>query len=660
MLLKSLKLDDFRQFKGTQMVEFSTDPKRNVTIMKGENGSGKTSFAQAFRWCLYGDTDFQDTILLSRALSQTMPPNSDDDVWVEIVLMHNDTEYTIKRWQKYKKDGSGKIVPVGQSKLTFSYVKDGNVVPVDELVAPLRISEILPKGLSRYFFFDGERLDKMAKEISAGRSQEFGEAVRNLLGLDASLAALEHLKRVSRNYTNSLNSDADTEIAEISKRITSLDDEINNINDRLEQLEGMELAAQDKANELTARIAKNKDSENLAKEKENLKKMLGGLESSKKDAIKSLILAFGKSAYKYFPKKMMKDALTALKNADQLDKGIPDIHARTIDFLIKRGECICGGKVETGNEIFNALNKLRDYIPPKSLGNLISDFTNICEMSINSTESFKTDFDRNFKIVRDFENNRNETEQRLKDVEKRLEGMESVGSLQADLKSYEKYLSDYKEERSMKDQRKGVCVNEKETLEQKLQELLNRGGKNTKIKKYMAYTEYIYKDLKEQYDIEETTTREKLATTINKIFQSIYAGGFSLSLDHKYNVILSADGYVKAEGDNIETSTAQGISIIFAFIAGVIQMAKDGQSEDSGIASNEPYPLVMDAPLSAFDKTRIETVCEVLPKIAQQVIIFIKDTDGDIADKHLGSRIGKRYEFAKLNPFETNLIEAGK
>ena len=53
MLLKSLKLKDFRQFKGEQEITFSTDPVRNVTVIMGENGSGKTTLAQAFTWCLY-------------------------------------------------------------------------------------------------------------------------------------------------------------------------------------------------------------------------------------------------------------------------------------------------------------------------------------------------------------------------------------------------------------------------------------------------------------------------------------------------------------------------------------------------------------------------------------------------------------------------------
>jgi DNA sulfur modification protein DndD len=51
----------------------------------------------------------------------------------------------------------------------------------------------------------------------------------------------------------------------------------------------------------------------------------------------------------------------------------------------------------------------------------------------------------------------------------------------------------------------------------------------------------------------------------------------------------------------------------------------------------------MDAPLSSFDKTRIKNICNTLPKIARQVIFFIKDTDGEVAEEHLGDKIGAKY-----------------
>ena len=111
----------------------------------------------------------------------------------------------------------------------------------------------------------------------------------------------------------------------------------------------------------------------------------------------------------------------------------------------------------------------------------------------------------------------------------------------------------------------------------------------------------------------------------------------------------------------VETSTAQSISIVFAFISSVIKLARDAeqrrQSDMEYDLSTEAYPLVMDAPLSAFDKERIQTVCETIPGIAEQVIIFIKDTDGEIAEKYLSDRIGARYVFDKKTEFETYINE---
>ena len=85
-------------------------------------------------------------------------------------------------------------------------------------------------------------------------------------------------------------------------------------------------------------------------------------------------------------------------------------------------------------------------------------------------------------------------------------------------------------------------------------------------------------------------------------------------------------------------------------------MARQSNDPENEMLVSEPYPLVMDAPLSSFDKTRIKTVCDVLPQVAEQVIIFIKDTDGEIAEEYMSNKVGKSYTFDKKNEFETYLI----
>ena len=106
MLLKSLRLKDFRQFKGEQHITFSTDPHRNVTVIMGENGAGKTTLAQAFTWCLYGDTDFADKAVLCKSTALGMAPNSEEKVCVELALEHNGFDYLCIREQRYTKDAN--------------------------------------------------------------------------------------------------------------------------------------------------------------------------------------------------------------------------------------------------------------------------------------------------------------------------------------------------------------------------------------------------------------------------------------------------------------------------------------------------------------------------------------------------------------------------
>ena len=109
MLIKSIKVRNFRQFKGEQSLDFATDGASNVTVVMGVNASGKTSFAQAFRWCLYGDTDFKDRNIFCKAVEQEMGQDSKETAYVQLVLEHKGTQYTIRRTQRVHKVYGGKM-----------------------------------------------------------------------------------------------------------------------------------------------------------------------------------------------------------------------------------------------------------------------------------------------------------------------------------------------------------------------------------------------------------------------------------------------------------------------------------------------------------------------------------------------------------------------
>ena len=78
--------------------------------------------------------------------------------------------------------------------LLYTSTKDasGNTTYVKKSMCESEVKSILPKELSRYFFFDGERIEKMSKDISTGKkATDFAEAVKGLLGLNAMYSAIQ-------------------------------------------------------------------------------------------------------------------------------------------------------------------------------------------------------------------------------------------------------------------------------------------------------------------------------------------------------------------------------------------------------------------------------------------------------------------------------------
>jgi DNA sulfur modification protein DndD len=661
MLLKNMSLTNFRQFKGTQSISFSVNPEKNVTVIMGENGSGKTTLAQAFTWCLYGATDFDDQVVLNKAIAQNIGSNGEATVQIKISMVHLGVDYTMTREQKYMTDSRGNLKRPNNTVFKIQYKNsDGQQEFIKESEVELRMKEILPKELAKYFFFDGERIGNMSREIRKGKSKEFADAVKSLLGLSAFTEALEHLggrsaNTVIKSYESDYDSKSDSKIAQLRDEISRYDARLEQIEKRLSEIDNEEYTASEKVKEYEVKIAENRDSEKYAQERAKLKSKIAGLEQSKVSSTSGVIDTFNRKGSSWMATKMIHDALKELVDADKLDTGIPDIHARTIQFLINRKKCLCGAPIEFGGAAYTELNKVLDYIPPKSIGTLIGQFARECELKSQGAADAFDDISNKFSVVSGFDADYADLSNQIETINKKLEGMLNVGEFQKRYTFYDGEVKKLRAERDRLVEEKGGIGTKRERCETGINELVLKDDNNRRVARFKAYATYMYKYLFSVYKEKETEVREQLEETVNTIFKEIYNGGFSLKLDDKYNIQIQVDDFEGYSGD-VETSTAQSISVIFAFIAGVIKMARENNSDENSMLMTEAYPLVMDAPLSAFDKIRIKTVCDALPKVAEQVIIFIKDTDGEIAEDNMGSKVGMRYIFDKKNEFETELI----
>ncbi len=54
MKVKKIELNNYRLYKGINKIVFSNENNKNLYIISGENGFGKTTFLHSLLWCLYG------------------------------------------------------------------------------------------------------------------------------------------------------------------------------------------------------------------------------------------------------------------------------------------------------------------------------------------------------------------------------------------------------------------------------------------------------------------------------------------------------------------------------------------------------------------------------------------------------------------------------
>lgn len=663
MLIKSIRLQNFRQFRDCSIRFATGEDGRNVTICLGDNGSGKTTFEQAFFWVLYGETSFADKILLNRHVMNHMVPGNKEKVRVELEVNHGTTEYKIIREQVYSKDYANKVKGDNTALNIARKSEDGSLIYIKQSLLEAEIKAILPKELSHYFFFDGERIEKMSKDIASGKkSSDFAEAVNGLLGLNAMQAAIKHFrgtKGVIKSYEADYDPQSNNKIEQYTKVIRECDDKIARIDERLEELSVEIKKANDRRYQKMSELKEYEDGAKLQRQKEEYLKQIASAENARALTCKAMFKDFNASASPFFSKSLIYRALTLLKDQDVSGKDIPYMHVQTIEYLLKQGVCICGTHLQEGSLACSKLKDLMDYLPPQSISTSVGGFKREARSRNGKLEDVADQMERSVAAICRQNDEIDDAKVELHQIEEKLSGEDvskKVREINHEIQICKTAEENAERERSRQEQEKGALATKRDRFISERQKLTLLDTKNQKVELYKAYAEVVFDKLYKTYSDSEKQVRNRLQETINKIFREIYEGGLYVEIDEKYHITVSASQYA---GDDVETSTAQSISVIFAFITGIIKLARENRNttdENMKMLTSEPYPLVMDAPLSAFDKRRIETVCKALPETAEQVIVFIKDTDGDLAEKHMGDKIGVYHRMNKVDEFETQLV----
>ena len=659
MLIKTLKMENFRQFRGKTKVDFSLDPEKNVTIILGDNTFGKTTLLQAFNWCFYGKVNFDQRpdFLLNYEVSEEMRNGDQQKVEVEITVLHDGIEYIITRSQRYNCNGGnvrGEAVPT----IKVSYKQpDGQTESVKSAQIDNVINNILPEDLSTYFFFDTERVSSISTR------KDVADAVKGLLGLSIMDGAIKHLGDRTKKTTvigklyGSMDLDGDAKAQEALNRIQTAEAKRTAIAEQIEDCTSQINQYDNRKEQLDAILRDNQTTTTLQKKKEDLERRIATEKRALSDSTIAYFREFGASSLPFFTQPLLATASAFLKEVKVDDKGIRDLTKPTIMELIKRGRCICGQEIREGNDAYQHLMAELSFVPPESIGNTVRHYREKLKSFSRPAERTYDSLDQRYKEILRSKNRIQELEDELSGISDQIKGKENMRQYESELTDIRSRLRDLHAKKDRLNREDGVQKGDIERYKKIYDSLTAVSGKNREAMELIDYAEQIRDWLSTTYKERELTIREDLEQKVNEIFEQMYHGHRRVSIDARYHVELLTTIAEK----EIAAGESEGSNRVknFAFIAGLVALAKGKivtDSSENGInLSSEPYPLVMDAPFSNADETHTANISKVLPQIAEQVIMFVMQKDWNYAEPVMSDRVGQRYHLNKISETYTKL-----
>lgn len=249
MFLRRLTLEDFRQFRGKQELDFSIDlgTEKNIVLVGGLNGAGKTSVLEALQLALFGPlakhlwSDVGYEMFIRDALNRDHALAGGDSFRLSIEL---ETEShwgmnpvsIIRQWH---------ISSGGTVQQTLRLLENEQPVAGDEQDWEDQIQTRFPVSLSPFFFFDGEKIQMLAGD--EGSEARLGDAIKRLLNVESYETLETDLITYERNLRREASRDdlavasADAQAAEVTGLIQAVDQRTHRL---LGQIKASEVRAQ--------------------------------------------------------------------------------------------------------------------------------------------------------------------------------------------------------------------------------------------------------------------------------------------------------------------------------------------------------------------------------------------------------------------------------
>jgi len=363
MLLEKLKLHNFRQFLGIQEIDFAMDAdQKNVTVVFGENGRGKTGIFRAIMFCLYGDRlisqderiDESEIKLVNLQALQQAEPQEPVDSFVELEFSHHQIQYVLTRKLLGMLTEHGEqIEEISSVNLVRKEPKGNSKIITNDMEINDEIKKVLDRGLKDYFLFDGEKIERLTR-ASKEQRKEISSAIRNLLNVNALERSVAALTKLVKQFEADLKNTSHAELAQILLELSRIEDkllagkeDISNIDEEISHAEEEKQSLDqelDKYKEIGHLVQRRKDYlEVIEKSNKTKASLLGEMKSQ---LAKSSILLVSETILEVYKH------LCDMKEKGEIP---PEIRKELIERIISDEVCICGRELIKGTTEYKCI-----------------------------------------------------------------------------------------------------------------------------------------------------------------------------------------------------------------------------------------------------------------------------------------------------------------
>ena len=194
-----MTIDNFGPYKGKNIIDF-TDSK-GVSIFWGDNGRGKTTLLNAFRFALFGSVQRRHGTL--RTLREMENYESREDgiygFSVSIHMKNGDDSYELSRTYQLKNGVTKPKSDADYEKKTFLKMNGSILSPQDRDHV---LNVLMPEQVSRFFLFDGELLQEYEELVidEANSGERIKEAIEKILGVPVLQNGASDLETIKFEY----------------------------------------------------------------------------------------------------------------------------------------------------------------------------------------------------------------------------------------------------------------------------------------------------------------------------------------------------------------------------------------------------------------------------------------------------------------------------